>query len=197
MTQQESYLRRFRKYGVDPRSLKWQSGKAAEQRYKEIVSLLNLEGKDILDVGCGFGGIIPFIASLVNKFSYTGIDLVGEFIDEAKRIYPEHTFIKGDYFAKPLKKKFDIIIANGSLNSNVPHNLAFRKKAIMTMFANAKEAVVFNMAGGYPQPKTALGSNVWFADGREIEKFCKGLSPNLTFINHPGRREFCMVLLRK
>ena len=63
MTQKESYLRRFRKYGVDPRSLKWQSRKAAEQRYKEIVSLLNLEGKDVLDVGCGFGGIIPFITS--------------------------------------------------------------------------------------------------------------------------------------
>ena len=122
--------------------------------------------------------------------------MVGEFIEEARKLYPKQTFIKGDYFAKPLDKKFDIIIANGSLNSNVADNLAFRKKAIMTTFANAKEAVVFNMAGGYPQPKTAKGSNVWFADAREIEKFCKGVSPNLTFINHPGRREFSVVLLR-
>lgn len=196
MTQQESYLRRFRKYGVDPRSLKWQSRKAAEQRYREIVSLVEFKGKDILDVGCGFGGIIPFITSRTAKFSYTGVDSVSQFIFEAKKLYPKHAFIKEDYFAKPLGKKFDIIIANGSLNSNIADNLAFRKKAIVTMFANAKEAVVFNMAGGYPQPKTAKGSNVWFADARVIEKFCKGLSRNLTFINHPGRREFSVVLRR-
>lgn len=193
---QESYLKRFRKYGVDPRSLKWQSQKAAEQRYREIVSLANFEGKDILDVGSGFGGIIPFIASRAKTFSYTGIDVIAEFIAEAGKIYPQHTFIKGDYFAKPLKRKFDIIIANGCLNANIKGNLDFRKKAIKTMFSNAKEAVVFNMAGGDPQPKTAVGSNVWFADVKEIEKFCKSLSSKVTFLNHPGRREFTIVLTR-
>ncbi len=196
MMQQESYLRRFRKYGVDPRTLKWQSRKAAEQRYKEIISLVNFEGKDILDIGCGFGGIIPFISFSADNFLYTGIDLVGEFIFEAKKLYPKHAFIKGDYFAKPLKKRFDVVIANGSLNSNVADNLAFRKKAIIAMFAYAKETVVFNMAGGHPQPKTTAGNNVWFADAREIEKFCKSVSPKVTFINHPGRREFTVVLMR-
>ena len=196
MTQKESYLRRFRKYGVDPRSLKWQSRKAAEQRYKEIVSGVNFEGKDILDVGCGFGGIIPFIPSSVNKFSYTGIDLVGEFIAAAGKLYPEQVFIQGDYFARPLDKKFDIIVANGCLNANLKDNLRIRKRAIRTMYKNAKEAVIFNMAGGYPQPKSAAKSNVWFADLKEIEKFCKGVSPKVTLINHPGRREFTVVMTR-
>lgn len=177
MTLRESYIKRFRKYGVDPRTLKWQSQKAAEQRYKEIVSLANFEGKDILDVGCGFGGIIPFIASSTDKFSYTGIDLVGEFIEEARKIYPQHIFINGDYFAKPLKKKFDIIIANGSLSSNVKNNIGFRKEAIRAMFKYAK------------------GNNVWFADALEILRFCLDLTPKVTFVNHPGRREFTLRLL--
>lgn len=196
MTQTESYLRRFRKYGVDPRSLKWQSGKAAEQRYKEIASLADFEGKDILDVGCGFGGTIPFIAVSADTFSYTGIDLVGEFIEEARKLYPQRTFIKGDYFKKPLKKKFDIIIANGSLNANLKDNLSFRKRAIRVMYEHARKAVIFNMAGGYPQQRAAPGSNVWFADAKEIEKFCQSLTPNVTLMSHPGRREFSLVLRR-
>lgn len=196
MRREESYLRRFKKYGVDPRSLKWQSQKAAEQRYREIIFLANFEGKDILDVGCGFGGIIPFISSKANTFSYTGIDLVDEFTREAEKIYPQHSFIRGDYFAQPLKKKFDIIIANGSLNANLKDNLGFRKRAIRTMYAHAREAVIFNMAGGYPQPKTAKGSNVWFAGAREIEKFCKNITPKVTLINHPRRREFSVALKR-
>jgi SAM-dependent methyltransferase len=196
MKREESYLKRFKKYGVDPRTLKWQSQKAAEQRYREIVSLAALEGKDILDVGSGFGAIIPFIASSVKTFSYTGIDIIAEFIAAAGKIYPQHTFSQGDYFAKPLEKKFDIIIANGSLNTNLKDNLAFRKKAIKTMYAHAKETVIFNMAGGYPQPKTAKGSNIWFADAKEIEKFCKTISTQVTLLNHPGRREFSVVMAR-
>ena len=195
MTTREGYLRSFRKYGVDPRALKWQSQKAAEQRYREIVSLVNFKGRSILDVGCGFGGIIPFIASRTKKFSYTGIDKIAEFVKEARNLYPKQTFITGDYFAKPLKGKFDVVIANGSLNSNLKNNIGFRREAIRAMFEHAKEAVVFNLAGGYPQPKTAKDSNIWFADALEILRFCLDLTPRVTFINHPGRREFSLRLL--
>jgi len=122
--------------------------------------------------------------------------LVGEFIAAAGKLYPEHVFIQGDYFAKPLDKKFDIIVANGCLNANLKDNLRIRKRAIRMMYKNAKEAVIFNMAGGYPQPKTAVKSNVWFADLKEIEKFCKAICSQVTLINHPGRREFTVVMTR-
>lgn len=191
-----SYRSLFLKYGPDPKSLKWESRKAAEQRYREIASLLDFKGKSVLDVGCGFGGIIPFIVSKAKTFSYTGIDLIGGFLAEARKLYPQHTFIEGDYFARPLTKKFDIIIANGCLNTNIEDNLGFRKKAIRVMFEHAKKAVVFNMAGGLTPRKTAKGSNVWFADASGILEFCKSLTPEVMFRDHPGRREFTIVLAR-
>jgi SAM-dependent methyltransferase len=195
MSQAESYLRRFKRYGVNPRTLKWQSARAAEQRYQEIVSLADFEGKSVLDVGCGFGGIIPFITKVAKQFAYTGIDRVGEFVEAAKKLYPRHRFIVGDYFARPLTEKFDIVIANGSLNANVPNNQTYREKAIRVMSDHAREAVIFNLAATYTGARTARGSNVWFAEPVKMKKFCTEIANRAIFIDHPKRRELTALLV--
>jgi SAM-dependent methyltransferase len=176
------------------RLLGWKTKKAAEQRYGEIVSLVDFNGKRVLDVGCGFGDIIPFIRKAAKNFEYTGIDKASEFVKVAKELYPQQEFIIGDYFLRPLKRRFDVVIACGSLNSNRKNNLEFRKKAIRILFGHTKEALFFNMTGRYPQPKTAKRSNVWFADPRQILEYCLTLTPKIVFINHPGRSEFSLIL---
>ncbi len=42
----------------------------------------------ILDVGCGTGNLVPFLPAC----KYTGLDLVDEFIEEARRRFPEFSF---------------------------------------------------------------------------------------------------------
>ena len=126
----KSYQNSYKKYGVSPRALKWCSEKAARQRYEQIIMNINFYKQSILDVGCGFGDIIPYITEKADIFDYTGIDIVPEFIREAKKIYPKHKFIVSDYFKQPLKEKFDIIICCGTLNRNYNDNLGFRKKQL-------------------------------------------------------------------
>jgi len=192
-----NYASRYKKFGVHPKTLGWHSKRAAYQRYEEIVAELIFARKSVLDVGCGFGDIIPFIRKKTENFEYTGVDIVPEFIKEARKLYPKYRFLVRDYFRKPIEKKYDILIANGSLNSNVQRNLQFRKEAIKTMFGHAKEALFFNMVGKYPQPKTTKRNNIWVADPLEILKFCLTLNPMITFINHPGRREFSIILRKR
>lgn len=191
------YLKRYKKFGNNPKALGWHSKKAAEQRYEQIVADINFEGKTILDVGCGFAYIIPFIQKKAKNFEYTGVDIVPEFIKESRKLYPKYRFLIRDYFTSPIEKKYDILIANGSLNSNVPRNLQFRQKAIRTMFDHVNETLFFNMAGKYPQPKTIKRSNVWFADPLEVIRYCLVLNSRVTFINHPGKREFSIILRKR
>ena len=191
-----NYQKTFRKYGVGPRALRWHSKKAATQRYEQIVADIDFEGKSILDVGCGFGDIIPYISAKAKKFEYLGIDITPEFIREAKKLYLGHKFIVGNYFAKPLKENFDIIICSGALNANVRDNLDFRKKAIKTMFKHAKEVFVFNMVGRYPQPKTSSKSNVWFANPLEILEYCLGLTKKVILRHHYHSRDFTIVMFK-
>lgn len=193
----KSYQKSYKKYGVGPKALKWHSEKAAKQRYEQIVVDIDFNGKSILDVGCGFGDIIPYIADKSDIFSYTGIDFVPEFIKEAKRIYPKHRLLVGNYFKQPLERKFDIIICSGALNGNYADNLGFRKKAIKTMFSHTKECLVFNMAGRHPKPKTARHSNVWFADSKTIHDYCKTLSKKVLLRDDYHSNDFTIVMFKE
>ena len=177
-------------------ALQWQTRAAARTRYKNLVCNIDFKRKSVLDVGCGFGDIIPFIKKRAQIFSYTGVDLVPEFIDFAKNKYPNFEFIERDYFTRPLKKKFDIIITCGTLNSNIKNSLEYRQKAIQTMFGHASELVAFNMAGGYPQPKNARKNRVYYVDSHQIFKFCQSLTPKIIFRHHYRFNDFTIVMYK-
>ncbi|MBU0572111.1 class I SAM-dependent methyltransferase [Patescibacteria group bacterium] len=191
-----SYQNSYKKYGIDPRALKWRSEKAAKQRYEQIVADIDFNNKSILDVGCGFGDIVPYVANKSDIFSYKEIDFVPEFISEAKKKYPKYTFLVGDYFKQPLEEEFDIIICCGALNGNYKNNLGFRKKTIKTMFNHTKECLVFNMAGRHPKPETACRSNVWFADSKEIFEYCETLSKKVLLKDDYHSNDFTIVMFK-
>src|SRR3990167_648640 len=186
----ERYQRSFKKYGVSPKSLAYWNQEAIDIRYQELLKDIEIEGKSILDVGSGFGDIIPHLKRKATKFNFIGIDLVPEFVGVARKKYPKHEFIIGDYFGKPLQEKFDIVLTSGTLNSNVEYPMDCREKAIKIMFDHAKEAVVFNMAGGYPQPTNKEKYKVWYANSLEILKFCLSLSPKVIFRHHYRMKDF-------
>jgi len=191
-----NYAARYNKFGVHPKALGWHSKKAAEQRYEQIVRDINFKGKSILDVGCGFADIIPFIQKKAKNFEYTGVDIVPEFVRQAKKRNPTSKFVIRDYFENPLKKNFDVVLCVGSFNSNLKDNLNFRKKAIKTMFEYANYALIFSMAGRYPKPKTSPKSNVWFADPVEILEYCYSLTKKVVLRNHYHSRDFTIVMFR-
>ena len=192
----KSYQKTFGKHGVGPRALQWVSGKAQKVRFRELLADIDLEGKSILDVGCGFGDILAFIEAKTGRFIYTGVDAVPEFIEVAREKHQGHEFIVGDYFGQPLRRKFDIIISSGALNSNIRNPLGYRKKAIKTMFDHAKEVVAFNMAGGHPQPRNKKGYKVWYAESLDVLRYCLGLTSRVILRHHYRRRDFTIVMFK-
>ncbi|PIU78850.1 MAG: hypothetical protein COZ28_02400 [Candidatus Moranbacteria bacterium CG_4_10_14_3_um_filter_44_15] len=196
MEKKRAYKKAFKKYKGSIKSLMYNSYDSAAIRYKELVKDLNFSNKSILDVGCGFGDIIPFIFSKSTSFKYTGIDIMKEFIQEAKKRYPEYDFVTGNYFKNPLKKKFDIIICCGALNSNYgKKTMSFRKRAIKTMFNHCKEAVAFNMAGGI-SPNNKKGSTIYYANSMDLLAYCVKLSKKIVLRNHYHEKDFTIVIFK-
>ncbi len=192
----EEYLEKFRKNKGGIKSLKWNFYSSAALRYVNLLRDIDFHNKSILDVGCGFGDIIPYLFSMHSHFfSYTGIDMVPVFIKEAKRRYPEFKFLNGDYFLKPLEEKFDIIICCGALNSNFRNAIDYRKKAIKTMFEKCNIALAFNMAGGI-NISNQKSSKVYYANSIEILNFCINLSPKIIFKQHYHKKDFTIILFK-
>ncbi|MCG8603282.1 MAG: class I SAM-dependent methyltransferase [Verrucomicrobiales bacterium] len=114
----ESYREQFREHGYSPKSLGWLKGKQ-DLRFETLTKDWNLEGKKILDVGCGFGDFVKFLNNRgVSNFSYVGVDVVDEFIEVGKREYEKNgvSFLKGSIEEVDLPSGLDLGIASGAFN---------------------------------------------------------------------------------
>lgn len=196
----ESYVELYKKYGVNHKSLKWSGRGAAHQRFRHLLGELNLDGKSILDVGCGFGDVVPFVeknirlnrrlarnidTSTEGAYKYTGVDVVTEFVAEAKKLHPEHEFIQMNYFESPLERVFDVVLCSGALNSDMGgRNYEFRRDAIKTMFNRCRLVLAFNMASNLANPLKIL-------------EYCLSLTPRVIFMQHYHRQDFTVLMFKK
>lgn len=192
----KSYQKSFKKYGINPKAIQWQQTESATVRYKELVSDLDLEDKSILDVGCGFADMADYLLKKYKKIDYKGVDIVSEFIEICRKKYTNYKFVKTDYFSRPLKKVFDVILCSGAMNTNINSADIYRKKAIKTMFDHVKIALSFNLAGGYPQPKNNKNYRVYYSDSLEILKYCLKLTSKVILRKAYRDKDFTIVMFK-
>ena len=135
-----------------------------------------------------------FLTKRYKGVEYVGVDIVPEFIKVAKEKHPDLRFEVEDYFNHPMNEKFDIVLASGTLNSNVKDNMEFRKNAIKVMFEHTKKVLAFNMLGKHPQPKNKKDSNIWYADSLEVLKYCLSLTRRVAFHANYHPKDFTIFM---
>lgn len=131
----------------DYKVLGWESHEAQNLRFTVLTDNINLEGKTILDVGCGLGNLFQFIHSKNINVKYTGIDILREMVDRASRNNPDGNFMFLDIFNdNPFtEKSFDVIYTSGIFNLNLGNNKEFLAKAVSLFAKTARDAIVFNL----------------------------------------------------
>jgi len=112
----DGYRSQYRQYGYSPKSLGWNKGKQ-ELRFDILTSQYDFTGKSVLDIGCGFGDLNQALKKYPD-YSYLGVDLVEEFIDEAKIRYNESpiAFECVDFLQKNFNEPFDYAVSSGAFN---------------------------------------------------------------------------------
>lgn len=139
------YARAAEQYGGGFRSLLWASEKTQQQRFDAICRILDLNGKSILDAGCGRADLLGFLKRNQIEFSdYTGLEAV-DVLAEAAAVhqFPNARIIIGDFVSDPLKLFVgaDVIVFSGSLNT-LPADAFYA--ALSHAYDAAGEAVIFN-----------------------------------------------------
>jgi SAM-dependent methyltransferase len=189
------YKDKFKKFGEDPKSLLWKTKGAAHQRFRQFWAEIDFNNKSVLDIGCGFGEFGKFLLKRYQNVDYTGIDVVPEFIDVAKKEVSGGKFITSDFYK--LDDRYDVVISSGVLNSNKGgQNLEYRKKAVKKMFDLTKGVFAFNMLGGHPQSKNNPESNVWYADSLEILEYCQSLTRRVILRANYHPRDFTILMYK-
>lgn len=144
----ERYGKRFKEYGISPHSLGWNKGKQ-NVRFDVLTSQNELTGKKILDIGCGFGDLYAYLSDQGTRpSSYTGIDIVPEFIDVAKQQHPQSNaeFFVGEFHSLDMKCDYDYVIASGIFNHKLTSNAnyEFIDATIRKALSVCKEGIAFD-----------------------------------------------------
>jgi cyclopropane fatty-acyl-phospholipid synthase-like methyltransferase len=192
-------LRKFyedalRLYGpLDPRSVHWSEVYTQRVRFEALVQIGSLEGTTILDVGCGVGALYRFLQEQEISCTYTGIDVVPEFIEEVKKNFPEATFLTGDFNAASIEQ-YDYILSSGAMTFRVPEGKACYFSMLKKMYTHAKKGVActFLHASFHPSDETYLAYLP-----EEVEKECSTYAQESQIITGYLPYDFTVYLIKE
>lgn len=150
--------------------LDWAAPETQVRRFEILADNVALQGRSLLDVGCGLGDLVSFLDKRGIEVDYTGVDIVEQMVARAKQLHPLRRFECENIFnnaratgkAETNFKKFDffdIVFCSGALNLNLGNNLEFVKTALVAMLSHTRERLVVNML----HARIAVGQPQYFA----------------------------------
>jgi SAM-dependent methyltransferase len=190
------YEKRFHKFGYSPKTLDWDKGKQS-LRFHILTSQLNLTGKRILDIGCGFGDLNQTLkAATENNYSYVGIDICPPLIEEACRRYANDrvTFKCNDIQTVNLDD-IDFAIASGIFNTKFKRsdNRAFIRDTMHKTF----EIVNIGFAFDFLSDKVDFRKeNTYHSSPSDILDMAYSLSRNVILLNNYMPFEFSLFVFK-
>jgi 2-polyprenyl-3-methyl-5-hydroxy-6-metoxy-1,4-benzoquinol methylase len=149
----QHYAQTFRDYGATALGVDWRSDADLEMRYRKMMNVIpsgaDVAAPTLLDVGCGFGGLLDYADGHGIAIEYTGIDVVPEMIEHARRSRPAAEFYCEDVFALSSERRYDYVVCNGILTQKLTASIRemdlYAQSLVRRMFDLASVGVVFNV----------------------------------------------------
>lgn len=196
------YSDRYKKLGRHVHTLGWGNEEQQHYRFAQVLRAAALEGKSVLDIGCGFGDFFTSCIDADYKIGhYTGWDINPDLISEAKKQYPESTFTVVNLAEQvELLAVAEVGVMLGVLNLNFKDdydNLKFSKMMIEKAFSAVSESLVVDFLSIYRTPDYPEEDFVFYHDPTEMLAFALELTPNVRLLHDYApipQKEFMLVL---
>jgi SAM-dependent methyltransferase len=185
----KAYLQPYReaveRYGAGFEATLWNNAEAQGLRFDVMIGLSHLEGRAVLDIGCGQGDLAARLLERRVPFAhYVGVDALAEMIEAARgRGLERCEFICRDAVAEPSilsSGEPDYAFISGTLNTM---NERTARRLVGAAFGAAARGVAFNFLSSRAHPrwlKRDTGPARRFDPVRWLD-FALGLSSRVTF----------------
>lgn len=117
----ERYNERLAKFGHDPRTLGWNKRRHV-LRYAVLLDHWDLDGRTLLDYGCGFGDMYGYCREHVPGVDYTGVEINPKLVEEGLKRYPDAKLSVPE--ADP-EGTWDVVVASGVHNAKLEDSWGF------------------------------------------------------------------------
>lgn len=167
----------LKKFGDRPEALRW-TPQGQLRRYHTFLDIApDLNNATVLDYGCGTGDLYKFFTRRGFTVKYTGVDINENFINLAKRKYPDCTFRVMNIDDDELEGFYDYIFICGVFNLRVPGVQDDLKNALVNLFKHCNKGLALNALSSHtPIKDTELN----YTSPEEMVKFAlENLSPSV------------------
>lgn len=185
------YGGRLKIYGHDTRSLGWIPG-GRKARFDALARISDLKGCSVLDVGCGFGDLYGFISGRGIRIDYTGVDISSEFIEIARRTYPDAKFFVADFENDPIPGEYDWAFAAGVFTIRISDNKTFTRNMMRKMFGACRLGIAVN----FLLPTGIDSDEYWRPPPEEMLRFCRTLSRRVALRCDYMADEYCVYIYK-
>lgn len=175
-----------------PSAQGWRDLHSQVVRFEAIAGLTDFNGHSVLDAGCGYADLFPFLYQRYPEIAYCGVEQIPELLDEARHRYrnwPQTSFISGNFVNDPLPLT-DYVVACGSLNyhNNDPD---FIFKAIAKLYTHCRRGFMFNLLSHVIPNGLIVAYNP-----QKIMEYCFSLSKQVILKNDYSDEDFTVFIQR-
>ncbi len=187
------YQNSFNKYNATKLGIGYPTETNMDILYSRILNVMDdfyvIKNPTVLDVGCGYGGLLEYIKKRKININYTGIDILDENIKAAKKNHPNHSFYVKDALNMDYNEEFDYVICNGIFtdkgDADIFEMTSFVKKIIKKMFKASRVGIGFNLISTYVEN---FYEGMFYKNPMEILAFCLSELSTHVKIDHSKRK---------
>jgi SAM-dependent methyltransferase len=163
-------------------------------RFEKLLSICDLDGLTVLDLGCGPGAFFPPLHQKFPRASYTGIDILPEMIETARSAHPDASFLCRDILADGLPERYDVVLLSTLFNNARPDAESFLRRMIGAAWAGCHQALGFNFISTHVGRRD---DGMAYHDPAEVLRFSLDqLSPRTVLHHHYERCDVAMFVYR-
>lgn len=190
------YDRNVRKYKKDSiKSVAWGSKESQEKRFEVLSQIADLEGRTMLDVGCGLGDFYGWLRDRYRNVHYVGIDITPSMIEIALNNYPGIKFkVQNILELKHVKPSYDYVFASGIFNRRISRHKYFVMDTIARMSALSRRGIGFNIMSTKADYKE---KREYYVDPDKILNFCLTLSRKVVLRHDYMPHDFTVYIYRE
>jgi SAM-dependent methyltransferase len=174
-----------------PEALGWNRAESQQVRFQVLAQIGDLAHCSVLDAGCGYADLYPYLRQRYVGVQYHGIEQMPELLAVARARYRSAsgiTLSNGDFLGLSLPTT-DYVLASGALNyrSSDPQ---FIYQAIEKLFSTARIALGFNLLSWEP----ANGGPLAAYDPAAVLAFCRQLAPRAELLEGYWEGDFTVFM---
>jgi SAM-dependent methyltransferase len=196
------YDRTLQAHGPTPAGVDWNSLASQQLRFAQLARLWDGEREgSLLDVGCGYGALLPWLRGRNFDGPYVGFDLSAQMIQTAIAAATS-SGLNGWRFLSERSEltAVDFVVASGIFNVRMDTDDAdwhdYMISTIDDLAALARRGFAFNALTAYSDPDKQR-QDLYYADPLAIFDYCKrNHSPLVTLVHDYPLYEFTMIVRR-